>query len=96
MDIESLWLDVDTMIPMGLMINELISNALKHAFTGQENGKIKIILRETDGKLKLKIRIMEKVYQILMKQEGSPLVTRSLIHLPKSLTQISIIFTKMV
>ena len=54
-DIESLWLDVDTMIPMGLMINELISNALKHAFTYQEEGTLKIALKEVEGMLKLKI-----------------------------------------
>lgn len=34
-------LGVNTLIPMGLMVNEIITNALKHAFDGEE-GKISI------------------------------------------------------
>jgi two-component sensor histidine kinase len=33
-------LDVDTVIPLGLISNELISNALKHAFNESLSGKI--------------------------------------------------------
>lgn len=54
-DIQSLWLDVDTMIPMGLMINELVSNALKHGFKGQNHGKLLIALREVGKELRLSI-----------------------------------------
>lgn len=39
-DIQPLQLDVDTMIPMGLMINELISNALKHAYIRKKESNI--------------------------------------------------------
>lgn len=55
LDIESIWLDVDTMIPMGLMINELISNALKHAFGDQNHGLLSISLKERANQLVLKI-----------------------------------------
>jgi two-component sensor histidine kinase len=50
-------LDVDTMIPLGLITNELVSNALKHAFVN-ENQSIKIItisLKENDGILLLNV-----------------------------------------
>lgn len=34
--------DIDTAIPLGLIVNELVSNAYKYAFENQETGKIKI------------------------------------------------------
>ncbi len=43
LDIEQIWLRVDTAIPCGLIINELVSNSLKHAFVkGGEMGEIYI------------------------------------------------------
>ncbi len=45
-DIEDIWLDVDTMIPLGLVVNELISNALKHAFSEGKHGLIHFHLSE--------------------------------------------------
>jgi two-component sensor histidine kinase len=39
-EVESIWLDVDTAIPCGLIINELVSNALKYAFKSQEDGEL--------------------------------------------------------
>ena len=39
------WLDVDTAVPCGLIINELLSNALKHAFPGSRTGEILIALQ---------------------------------------------------
>ena len=54
-EIDDLWLDVDTMIPLGLMMNEFISNALKHAFTEQNHGKIHLSLKEKNDCLVLNI-----------------------------------------
>lgn len=34
--------DIDTAIPLGLIVNELVSNAYKYAFDKRDNGKIKI------------------------------------------------------
>ncbi len=37
-------LDIDTAIPLGLILNELISNSFKYAFDGLEKGEIKVDL----------------------------------------------------
>ncbi len=42
-------LDVDTAVPIGLIVNELLTNALKYAFPNNENGVIKIDLSKTDN-----------------------------------------------
>lgn len=55
LNIESIWLDVDTMIPLGLMINELVSNALKHAFKNQNNGVLRISLKELNNIIFLEV-----------------------------------------
>ena len=41
---------------MGLIINELVSNSLKHAFNGYDKGEIKIILEKNDETYKLTIK----------------------------------------
>lgn len=43
--VDPILLDIDTAIPCGLILNELICNALKYAFPGQKNGQIEIWLR---------------------------------------------------
>lgn len=50
-DIASLNLDVDTAVPLGLIANELITNALKYAFPNQKEGLISVKLEEKEGKL---------------------------------------------
>ena len=48
MDVEeSLSFDMDTVVPLGMIINELVSNSLKHAFPGRNKGEIRIkLIRE--------------------------------------------------
>jgi two-component sensor histidine kinase len=55
-NIDNLNLDVETMIPVGLVINELISNVFKYAFVGKKEGELEIILKEKTDKLHLKVR----------------------------------------
>ncbi len=42
LDIEDVMVDVEILVPLGLIINELISNALKHAFEGKDEGNLKV------------------------------------------------------
>ncbi|MEH2160154.1 MAG: sensor histidine kinase [Nostoc sp.] len=42
MNVEEVFLAIDTAIPYGLIINELISNSLKYAFPSREPGEISI------------------------------------------------------
>jgi len=43
-NIKDVFLDINTAIPCGLIINELVSNSLKHAFPADKNGEIKIAM----------------------------------------------------
>ncbi len=49
-------LDMDTAMPCGLLINEIVSNAYKYSFPGKESGKILIELKKADGKVNLLIK----------------------------------------
>ncbi|MES2774416.1 MAG: tetratricopeptide repeat protein [Bacteroidota bacterium] len=53
---EQLNLDIDTAVPLGLIVNELITNTLKYAFPDGRNGKVEIKLEQhRDGVLKLEV-----------------------------------------
>ena len=55
-DIQVKTLGVDTLTPLGLLINEVISNSFKHAFTGRDEGTIIVHLSGTEeGGLLLRI-----------------------------------------
>ncbi|AUB42733.1 DNA-binding response regulator, NarL/FixJ family, containings REC and HTH domains [Nostoc flagelliforme CCNUN1] len=50
-------LDIETAIPCGLIINELVSNALKYAFVGNRRGEIEVkFYQESESTLALIIR----------------------------------------
>ncbi len=44
---ESSSFEMDTAVPLGIIVNEIISNSFKHAFIGKNKGEIKIRLGET-------------------------------------------------
>ncbi len=46
---DELWLGVDTAIPCGLILNELVSNALKYAFPDGRAGRVRVALSATSG-----------------------------------------------
>ncbi len=54
-DIDDIILDVDTVIPIGLITNELLTNSLKYAFPEDAHGKIQIKLKHTPDTLVLSV-----------------------------------------
>ncbi|MEZ5043008.1 MAG: sensor histidine kinase [Saprospiraceae bacterium] len=55
-DIDSMQMDVDTLIPLGLILNEVLSNALKHAFPANRSGTIEVLLKEKKEGLLLRVK----------------------------------------
>lgn len=49
-EIEEIVLDIKTSIPLGLLINELVSNSLKYAFPGSRKGYLQVHLESCKGK----------------------------------------------
>jgi two-component sensor histidine kinase/tetratricopeptide (TPR) repeat protein len=53
---DQLDVDIDTAVPLGLIVNELLTNTLKYAFPGGQPGKVQIKLqKQTDGALHLEV-----------------------------------------
>ena len=55
-EIETIDFDLKTAIPLGLIINELVTNALKHAFPDDRSGEIVLGLRRTADGFLLTVR----------------------------------------
>jgi len=55
-DIDEMMLDVDTVIPIGLILNELISNSLKYAFKNRESGHLWVSLKKEERGLLLRVK----------------------------------------
>lgn len=47
LDVEAAMLDIDCAVPLGLVVNELVSNALKHAFPNGRTGQVRVELKAT-------------------------------------------------
>jgi len=48
-DIENVRMNIDTAIPCGLLVNELVANSLKHAFPEDRSGQVTVRLRMLGG-----------------------------------------------
>lgn len=54
-DVEDVMIDINTMIPLGLIVNELLSNCLKHAFPDERSGQIDISFHYNHPKFRLTV-----------------------------------------
>jgi two-component sensor histidine kinase len=54
-DIESELLPTDKAIPVGLIVNELVTNALKYAFPNETKGTVMVTLKRVPGELRLTV-----------------------------------------
>jgi PAS domain S-box-containing protein len=54
-DAEEIRLGIDASIPCGLILNELVANALKHAFPEGKEGEINIRMRSADNRVALTV-----------------------------------------
>ena len=63
--VADVYLDIDTAIPLGLIINELVTNSLKYAFTPHQTGKIEVDLFINDEQ-HLVLRVADEHYGGLM------------------------------
>jgi two-component system, sensor histidine kinase PdtaS len=54
-EVEDIGCDIDQLVPCGLIINELVTNSIKHAFAGESGGTIAIKASSTHGQLKLEV-----------------------------------------
>ena len=47
--------DLDRAVPLGLIVNELVSNAAKHGFHGSASGSVEVRFRRVDGHYRLRL-----------------------------------------
>jgi two-component sensor histidine kinase len=56
LEIETIHLDVDTAVPLGIILNELITNSLKYAFPEGQGGLLEVSLFERENCLVLMVK----------------------------------------
>ena len=55
-DFDQIYLNLDQAIPCGLIVNELVSNAMKYAFVGKPKGTITIRIKESENTIELEVK----------------------------------------
>jgi two-component sensor histidine kinase len=71
-DVDPVLLDVDMVIPVGLVLNELISNALKYAFCDKEHGVLRITFKKSEEGMLLQVKDNGKGFPTGMNIYQSP------------------------
>lgn len=76
-DLEPVFLNLETAIPCGILLNELVTNALKHAFPGGRSGTIHIALKQLPAAAALPLpaahrssRLSPPRYQLTVQDNG--------------------------
>lgn len=55
-DRQNILMNIDTAIPLGLLVNEIITNSFKHAFKNKQSGKITVTVKATGKFIELSIK----------------------------------------
>lgn len=58
-DLEEVSLDLNRAIPCGLMVNELLTNSLKHGFPGQRRGTVVLTVRLSENGRRIWVRVSD-------------------------------------
>lgn len=53
--VESVWLNLETAVPCGLLVNELLVNSLQHGFPNGQSGEVHIGLGQLDSRIQIKV-----------------------------------------
>jgi two-component sensor histidine kinase len=59
MNLAPVRLNIDKVIPCGLLVNELITNALKHAFPDGRSGELRVELQELENGQGCRLRVAD-------------------------------------
>jgi two-component sensor histidine kinase len=59
LELASVQVEMDQALPCGLLVNELISNCLKHGFPGDHNGEVRVELQLLAGGPQLRLRVSD-------------------------------------
>ncbi|AYL96618.1 histidine kinase dimerization/phosphoacceptor domain -containing protein [Mucilaginibacter celer] len=54
-EVDDMMLDVSQAIPVGLILNESVTNALKYAFPAGDQGEITVLVKQSDGEMEMLI-----------------------------------------
>lgn len=55
-EVDNVFLDINSAVPCGLIINEIVSNACKHAFEGRDSGNIDIRFTKEGEQFRLELK----------------------------------------
>lgn len=58
-DFENIPLSIGTAVPCGLIVNELVSNSLKHAFPANKKGELKVTLSRNDESRMIELKVSD-------------------------------------
>ncbi len=51
LDVENIIIGIDNAVPLGMIVNELVSNSFKHAFVDKNNGVLEVYLKSEDNEM---------------------------------------------
>ncbi|WP_445664330.1 PAS domain S-box protein [Fodinibius sp. AD559] len=91
--VDDIPLNINQAIPCALMVNEVVTNAYKHAFNHQKEGRITVHLHEADGNVKVEITDNGVGIPTNLAQEDLPTIGMTLITLLKQQLEGEISFS---